>query len=194
LNRAIICLIVALFLTIAGTASAQSSSTAPADSAEVVAEASTPPPAKPESSGSKIYWGAAFGFSFWGDYTRIAIEPLVGYKLTPKLSLGGKIRYEYIDDRRSGVDYSSSNYGASIFSRYRVALPLYVHAEFAYMSYDYSLGRVEVPFLLLGGGYAQPVGKNVWVFVEVLFDVIQDENSPYADWEPFTSIGVGVGF
>jgi hypothetical protein len=29
---------------------------------------------------------------------------------------------------------------------------------------------------------------------EVLFDVLQDSNSPYEDWAPFVSIGVGVGF
>jgi len=28
----------------------------------------------------------------------------------------------------------------------------------------------------------------------LLFDVIQDENSPFEDWEPFYSIGIGVGF
>jgi hypothetical protein len=27
-----------------------------------------------------------------------------------------------------------------------------------------------------------------------LFDVIQDENSPYEDWDPIISIGGGVGF
>lgn len=191
LNRVIMCLVIALFLVVAGTASAQSTT---ADSTEAVEEVSSPPPAKPASSGSKIYWGGALGFSFWGDFTQISIEPMVAYKLTPKLSLGGKLRYEYIKARQSGSDYSSHNYGASIFSRYRVVLPLYLHAEFAYMSYDYPLGRQEVPFLLLGGGYSQPVGKNAWAFVEILFDVIQDENSPYKDWEPFISIGVSVGF
>jgi len=186
------CLVIAFLLVAVGTASAQS--TTAADTTETVAEESSPPPAKPASSGSKIYWGGALGFSFWGDYNRIAIEPLVGYKLNPKLSLGGKLRYEYISDRRSGVDISSHNYGASVFSRYRIVLPLYVHAEFAYMSYDYPSGREQVPFLLLGGGYSQPMGKNAWAFVEILFDVIQDEKSPYTKGEPFISVGVSVGF
>jgi hypothetical protein len=35
---------------------------------------------------------------------------------------------------------------------------------------------------------------NTWAYVEVLFDVLQDNNSPYDDWEPFVSVGVGVGF
>jgi len=27
-----------------------------------------------------------------------------------------------------------------------------------------------------------------------LFDVIQDDNSPYENWDPIISIGAGVGF
>jgi hypothetical protein len=62
---------------------------------------------------------------------------------------------------------------------------------------QYSSGDSErnwVPFLLLGGGFVQRVGPNAAVYVEVLFDVIQDENSPYEDWDPIISIGGGVGF
>ena len=39
--------------------------------------------------------------------------------------------------------------------------------------------RNWVPFLLLGGGFVQHVGPNASVYVEVLFDVLQNENSPY---------------
>lgn len=193
MNRAIVCLAVATILSIAGAANAQTSSTAPADSVEAIEEVSTPPASKAPTQ-PRIYWGGAVGFSFWNDYTRIALEPLVGYKLTPKFSVGGKVRYEYIKDRRGSIDYSSHNYGASVFSRYRVVPPLYGHAELVYMSYDYPLGREWVPFLLLGGGYAKPMGKRAWAYVEVLFDVIQDKNSPYDDWDPLISVGIGVGF
>ena len=54
--------------------------------------------------------------------------------------------------------------------------------------------RDWVPFLFLGGGYIQPLGDRTWLTVEILFDVLQDDKSPYEDWEPFLSIGVGVGF
>jgi hypothetical protein len=38
------------------------------------------------------------------------------------------------------------------------------------------------------------MGRNTALMVEVLFDVLQDDNSPYEDWSPFVSVGVGVGF
>ena len=54
--------------------------------------------------------------------------------------------------------------------------------------------REWVPFLLLGGGLSKMVGARSWAYVEVLVDVLQDDNSPYDDWDPFVSVGVGVGF
>ena len=149
---------------------------------------------------SRWYYGGNIGLSFWNNYTYLGIFPLVGYKVSPKFSVGGKLGYAYYSQNNS--DFSSHNYGGSIFTRYRVVPQFYLHGEFAYWSYERQTfvnlqsgtERVWVPFLFLGGGFAQMVSPNVWVFVEVLFDVIQDEKSPYGDWDPFVSFGVGVGF
>jgi hypothetical protein len=141
---------------------------------------------------------ATLGFSF-GNYTMIAVRPLIGYKVTPKLSAGLKFSYEYIQDKRYSETYTTSNYGVSVFSRYRIVPQLYVHAEYAAFNYELynPLGesnREWVPFLFVGAGYSQPIGGNAWLNAQVLFDVLQSSKSPYNDWEPFYSIGVGVGF
>lgn len=142
---------------------------------------------------SKLYYGGYMSLSF-GSYTVIGISPLVGYKFTPKLSSGVQLSYEY----SSYNDNSSSNYGGSVFARYRVVPKIYTHAEFSTVNYEiYNFNgkdRKWVPFLFLGGGFSQPISKNTWLTAQVLFDVLQNENSPYKDWEPFFSIGVGVGF
>ena len=142
---------------------------------------------------SKMYYGGYMNLSF-GSYTVIGVSPLVGYKFTPQLSAGIQLTYEY-----SSYDNSSySNYGGSLFGRYRILPQLYAHAEFSAINYESfyleETERVWVPFLYLGGGYSQPISKNVWLNAQVLFDVLQDENSPYESWEPFFSIGFGVGF
>ncbi len=162
---------------------------------------STPqPPSRYESQQpSKIYYGGGIGLSFWGDYFRISVEPMVGYKITPKLSGGIKIAYEYINDSRSSLSSTWHNYGGSLLLRYRIIPSVYAHAEYAYMSYqvsvaDYTSNRDWVSFLLLGGGYSQQISKNTWAYVQVLFDVIQDEKSPYDTSDPFISVGVSVGF
>ena len=129
----------------------------------------------------------------------IGIYPMVGYKLTPKLSAGVKVAYEYISDKRYASTYTTSNYGASLFARYRVIQPAYLHIEYAALNYELynPLGessREWVPFLFAGAGYSQRLGGNAWLNVQILFDVLQSSKSPYNDWEPFYSVGIGVGF
>lgn len=147
---------------------------------------------------SKLYYGGYLNMSF-GRYTVIGAAPLLGYKVTPKLSVGTKFSYEYINDKRFTQDYSTSNYGVSIFSRLRVTSKIYAHAEFASMNYDlyYENGesnREWIPFFFVGGGYSRKIAKNTWLNAQILWDVIQDEDSPYNTYEPFYSIGLGVGF
>ncbi len=143
------------------------------------------------------YYGLTFGLGI-GNYTSINLRPMVGFHITPKFSAGMRVNYEYIKDKRSTYDIIWNNYGASIFGRYRFVPRFYGHAEFAYNNYTYKILDEKqnnwVPLLLIGGGYVQPLGNNVALVAEILFDVIQDENSPYSSYEPFWSIGVQVGF
>jgi len=147
---------------------------------------------------SRFYYGGYVNLTF-GSYTVIGVEPSIAYKFTPRLSLGTKLTYEYIHEKQGSYVYEESNYGFSVFSRMRVTPRFYTHAEYSSMNYKFynevSTGeRKWVPFLFLGGGFSQPVTQNTWFNAEVLFDVLQNENSPYEDWAPFYSVGFGVGF
>jgi len=152
---------------------------------------------------NRWYYGGNIGFSFWNNYFYLSISPMVGYKITPQFSIGGKVGYAYSSDSSVDPTFNTSSYGGSIFSRYRVIPQFYLHGEFAYISYEnaylkplggYTTERNWVPFLLLGGGFSQMISPNVWAYAEILFDVINDENSPYKAGDPFISFGVGVGF
>lgn len=171
------------------------------EAVEVPATETALPPKETKKTGlkkDKVYYGGYANLSF-GNYTVIGFEPMMGYKLTPKFSLGGKLTYEYIKDKRYSSTYETSNYGFSLFSRFRITQGFYAHAEYSAMNYNLfdSSGESErkwVPFLFLGGGISQPISRNTWFNAEVLFDVLQNKNSPYKDWEPFFSVGFGVGF
>jgi hypothetical protein len=180
-----ILLVAGSLLLQAGPAEAQSSP-APADTSE--AEGA------PRARGSRVFFGGAISFNVWNDYTQLSLEPHVGVRLTAKVSVGGKLRYEYLNDRRGSLDYDSHNYGGSIFSRYRITPALFAQVEYAYMSYDFAPERRGVPFLLVGGGYSAPLGKNAVFYAEVLIDLIQDEHSPYEAWSPRLALGISVGF
>ena len=151
---------------------------------------------KPRSQ--KLFFGGAVGLSF-GSYTRIAIYPQIGYRITPKLTAGIELGYIYISDTRYDPNRDYSNYGASIFGQYRILKPLYAHVEYAAYNYliyydlDGSENRDWVNFLFLGAGYIQKVGKATHIFAQVKFDVLQEENSPYG-WDPLFRVGATVGF
>lgn len=165
---------------------------------EEVKPAPVSPPKEKKPIGDKVYFGGYFNMSF-GSYTLIGIEPMIGYKLLPRLSVGAKFRYDYMQDKRYAETYTASNYGASVFSRLVLFKGLYAHAEYAGYNYKfyYADGESErewVPFLLVGGGYTMRVGNRTSVNAQILFDVLQNDKSPYSRYEPFYSVGVGVGF
>ena len=116
-------------------------------------QTSKPPPS--QAWKDKIYFGGYVNFSL-GSYAMVGIAPMVGYKVLPFLSLGLKLRYEYISDNRYSETYNTSNYGGSLFARLASKRRIYLHAEYAgynYELYDESgeLGREWVPYLFLGG-------------------------------------------
>lgn len=183
-------LAIAVILLAPGSVDAQ---TDPGASDSLQAPAETMPRSAPAPKGSRVYTGGAIGLNFWNDTVRFSVEPILGYRVTPQLSVGGRLRYEYFKDKRGVEDFTMHNYGGSVFSRYRLIPQLYGHAEFAYGSYDYPAGREGVPFLFLGGGIVQPLGGSSWAYAEVLVDVLRDDQSPYEDWDPQVTFGVGVG-
>ena len=177
-------------------------SVAQADSAVAVPPPVSPPPVQTSASSKpplrdRIYFGGSVVFSMGGDVSTIGVYPMIAYKVRPKWSVGLEAGYEHVtfDD----FDQSADNYGGSLFTRYRVIPRMYLHAEYQMINYEMFTSPVSserdwVPFLLLGGGLSTMVAPRTWAYAEILFDVLQDNNSPYDDWEPFVSVGVGVGF
>ena len=157
-------------------------------------------------SDSKWYFGGNIGANFWNDYLLISVEPLVGYNVTPQFSLGSKLHYSFIRDTKDdNQDYIYNNFGGSVFARYFPVPQGYLHAEFNFTNYQqyskfnsvtnkYESERVWVPAVLVGAGYRQSIGPNASVYGEVLFDVLQDKNSPFKKWEPIVHVGAAVGF
>ncbi len=176
--------------------------------APLAAQDYAPPPtrsAAPRPSGEatpfkdRVYFGGNLGLSF-GTITSIQIEPLAGYFLDEqrKFSVGTGISYWYYRDDRFVPTYESNSYGYRLFSRYRILPPLYAHVEFSQQNFEFyrfdgSTYRDWVPFLLVGGGYIARMGGRSAITAQILWDVLQDVNSPYGS-QPFFSVGIGVGF
>lgn len=149
----------------------------------------------------RLYFGGGLGLSF-GDVTAIQIEPLVGVHLDEKnkLSTGLGLNYWYFNDSRYSPSIELTGYGYRTFLRYRFIPQLFGHAEFLHMNvdrYNYinsETTRIWVPHLLVGGGYAQPLGGGSSIYIQALWEVLQDPNSVYYGQGPIVSGGIGIGF
>lgn len=158
-------------------------------------------PRDPRSLGDRLWFGGGIGLSF-GTVTAVQIDPLVGYKVDQagKFSVGLGGSYWYYQDNRFSPSINFTGYGYRTFTRYRFIPQLYGHAEFLHLNVERYIGatdavaRIWVPHLLVGGGYAQPLGGNSSIYLQVLWEVMQDPNSVYRGQGPILSGGIGIGF
>jgi hypothetical protein len=161
----------------------------------------TPPPPPPpkKSLSERLYFGGNVGVSF-GDVTYVDVSPYMGIDLGHNWSGGLGVFYRYRDDERYEPNLSTSDYGASVFARYRPVPPLYLHAEYSWTDFEYPLlgggtARDDYTAVLLGGGFVKPLGGRSAFIVQALYDVSWSDDDPTPYDSPWLiSAGVSVGF
>ncbi len=131
----------------------------------------------------RIYFGGYLGLQF-GTYTLIDISPLVGYKITPKFHAGLRFTYQYSKTDYYGSSYESSSYGGSVFTRFYIIKNLYAQAEAEYLNIEYldqnlQKTRMWIDSYYIGGGYFQPFGKRGGMYFTILWNLNQNQFSPY---------------
>jgi len=142
----------------------------------------------------RLYFGGNLGLQF-GTITLVDVSPLAGVMITPKLSGGVGMTFQYYDDNRiQGAEGTS--YGGRLFGRYNVFPNIFVHAEYEsinWETYDYfaeGFRRIWTNSLFVGGGYFAPFGPRGGANFTFLYNVLYDnQNSYYA--EPYV---IRVGF
>lgn len=151
--------------------------------------------------------GGALGVAF-GDYTFVNISPMIGYRFTPKIAAGVNVNAQYSAGKTfdyNGDVLSRNNYtmfGGGLWGRVYPFEQFFIHAqpEYNFITAKTTLydpreefkDRYGAPSLLLGGGYSQPVGGNSAITLMILYDVLQDKNTPYLN-RPIISGGVNIG-
>ena len=159
----------------------------------------SPPPQK-KSAADRIWVGGGIGLGF-GDVTWVSVEPVVGYSLTPRFDVGGRLIYRSREDDRFSPTLNTSDYGGSLFGRFFVLPPsFFLQAEYEHLSYEFPVvgggtDRDDFDSVLGGGGISRPIGGRGSFFALALynFSYDDDELSPYDDPWVFR-VGVGFGF
>jgi hypothetical protein len=151
----------------------------------------------------RVYFGGGLGLQF-GDQTVIQVAPIIGYKVTEKfhVGVGGTYIYYHVKDPYYNLEYKTNIYGGSVFTKYFLFDEIFAYAEYGILNlevpYDplgsnyYLYKRKNVSSLLLGGGYRQMIGESVGIELVVLYDVIDDRDSPYSN--PVIRLGIVAGF
>lgn len=140
----------------------------------------------------RLYFGGNLGASF-GRWTFVDISPMVGYRITPKFSLGVGATYQYQrqNDNGGNLLWKQSVYGGRAFSRYDIATDflgvgnLFAHAEYealvAKFAFNNIVGTSEntnvFPAFFIGGGLAFPIGNRSAFTISALYNPFYDQDN-----------------
>ncbi|TVR79006.1 MAG: hypothetical protein EA412_07180 [Chitinophagaceae bacterium] len=146
----------------------------------------------------RFFMGGGIGAGF-GTYTYVNVSPMAGYFVTDRLALGLGGIYQYFNYRP--YNFSTNIYGGSVFSRFYILENFFAHAEYEVINLEgfvidntggiVERGRLNVDAFYLGGGYAQPVGRNSAFYFMALFDLLQSQYS--VNRNPVIRVGFMVG-
>lgn len=131
----------------------------------------------------RVYFGGGFGLSggSWG--TSIRLSPMVGYMLSNRVSLGVGATYEYYRYKDAIFDYTDNRYGGMLFGRVNLAGQIFGYGEYSFINYSYggdNNDRRTVARLPVGLGLSQPIGPRSAFNIIAAYDLLYDQNSPYA--------------
>lgn len=148
------------------------------------------------SFASHLFFGGGLGLQF-GSTTLVEISPLVGYKITPKFSIGLCPSYKYYSYQYYGYGRVKTNvFGGSLFSRYFIFENVFAHVEYEMLSYNtrepnQATYMQQINSFFVGGGYNQHIGGNSAMYILFLWNLNDTKYSPYSN--PVIRIGFSVG-
>ncbi|MBK5279546.1 MAG: hypothetical protein JJE09_11860 [Bacteroidia bacterium] len=163
-------------------------------------EASTDKP----SIRDKMFVGGGFGASFTRYTDFVSVSPIIGYKVSPRFAPGIGLQYRYTSYKGISPQLTTNDYGASLFARFKVFGPFFLHAEFEHLNYEFpgnSPGetlRKDFNSFLAGGGFFQPIGRKAGFFASALYNFSYQSSYNYA-YYPYSSplilrFGITAGF
>lgn len=164
----------------------------------------------------KLVIGGGLNGGIGGGYINAGVSPIVGYRFADMFAAGVGLGYQY-DRAPDYVDptnpYQVSYIHAniiypSLWARCFIYRNLFADAVFEYNiinlrrpHFNYYTNEMEtlretdnVPCALVGIGLRQPLGGRVSFYGEIMHDLLQQDNSPYAGQFIIFKFGIAAGF
>ena len=150
----------------------------------------------------RLVFGGDIGLSF-GTITYIKLAPVIGYRLTSRLTAGlGPI---YIYERYKNINFETSTYGGKAVASFTIfqgsekstflgigdvvfhvenevvnVEPLYERNNGYVINYYFG-NRLWIDNLLIGGGLMQSISGKFSISMFIMWDVTQNDFSPYTN-------------
>lgn len=148
----------------------------------------------------KISIGGNFAFYASTRYTFIDISPLIGYRISKIMLIGAGPVYNYYSENLYNSRYSFDVYGFRTMARVYVLESFFFQTGWDILNrsiytFQYNTlqkDRIWVQNVWLGGGVRYMIGNNTYMFTSVLFNLNQNNYSPYPN--PFVQVGIITGF
>ncbi|MDY0315912.1 MAG: hypothetical protein GX793_08680 [Bacteroidales bacterium] len=141
----------------------------------------------------RVFYGGDLGFSF-GYSTYISVNPIVGYRITNRLSSGIGLNYTFAKSNYYG--YIGNMFGGNIFASFTIVKDLgniisfyqgsgiLFYAEYNLMdvSHYYSVPGREVKYVaspMAGFAFQSPISNRSYLLIMVLYNFNETSISPY---------------
>ena len=151
----------------------------------------------------RIFYGGNLGLSF-GTQTFISVNPLIGYRITDRISAGLGVNYMYLASNNH--NYSYSFYGANVFASYTIfknineIMPfispntsMLIHAEYSLLNVesfykDYGIEGKWQQNPMMGPAIQSKIAKRAYIVLAVLYNF----NESFYSFYPNPVIRVSV--
>src|SRR5688572_15424702 len=131
----------------------------------------------------RLFFGGGGSFNGGVDvngnrYTYIAVNPLVGYRLTVPFSMGMAINYALVT--YPDIPARASQYGLSPFAQYRIG-KLFGYAEYSFISVPTADNSYRSTYrrFPVGIGFTQPIGPKAAINAMALYDLRHARNNTF---------------
>lgn len=187
----VLTLVIGLFISFGVVAQFETTS----DSGQTQPTHKTPVTKKPKNKtnpSDRVVVGGGLDLRF-GDITVIGVTPLVGYKVSDELLVGGIVTFRYFQENYA-PNRSETTYGISPFARYTFFRGLFVHAEYEMLKgrWDYFKDPFWINSFFVGGGYSVPIGNQGFFGAYLLWNLTEDPNYIIYN-QPVLRFSFGVG-
>jgi hypothetical protein len=150
----------------------------------------------------RVFTGGGLGASFGSYYDYISVSPLIGYRLTERLATGISVQYRDTNYNLYTPEVSTNDWGVSPFLRFQVFGPIFLHAEYEYLNYQYVYAgekfRQGFNSFMAGAGFFQPLGRRAGFYAVALYNFSYKDPTPNT-FSPYTNplvlrVGITAGF